>query len=149
MNAYADLYGEANERQLSIIGLDNDESKIKKINNCPSEFQEQCKLVVWLRKKRIVHHHSPNGMKSSYHEGAKFKRLGTMPGFPDIIIPYARKGYHGLYIELKRVSGGVLSESQKWWRDFLAKEGYAWHEAKGCSQAKQIICDYFGLQAGE
>ena len=125
-------------------------TKKKIIKECPSEHEEQIKLIVWLKRKNLIHHHSPNGMMAvSYAEGAKHKRLGTSSGFPDLILPYARKSAHGLFIELKRVYGGKLSESQLFWRDFLLKEGYAWFEAKGCGHAKQIICEYFDIGVGD
>lgn len=108
----------------------------------PTEQQEQFVAVAWLRKMNIPHHHSPNGGYRDYREAAKFKRLGTSAGFPDIFIPKARKGYHGLYIELKRVSGGKLSEAQEWWRDLLLAEGYAWHEAKGATEFIQFVENY-------
>lgn len=34
-------------------------------------------------------------------EGAKFKRMGVLPGVPDILIPKPNKQYNGLCIELK------------------------------------------------
>lgn len=111
-----------------------------------SEHAEQFKLVAWLRKKGIVHHHSPNSMKSNAREGAKYKRLGTRAGFPDILIPYARRSYHGLYIELKRVSGGVLSDYQKWWATHLLNEGYMWEVCYGCAHAQQVICHYMDIE---
>ena len=111
----------------------------------PSEQDEQFRAHAWLAKNGIVHHHSPNGGARDWREGAKFKRMGTSAGFPDFVIPYARKGYHGLYIELKRVSGGKLSDVQVWWRDFLIKEGHAWFEAKGAGELIKIVSDYMDL----
>lgn len=111
----------------------------------PTEQDEQFVVVAWLHKKRVPCHHSPNGGYRNPIEGAKFKRLGVSAGFPDLTIPLARKSYHGLYIELKRVSGGKLSEHQLWWRDVLIREGYAWFEAKGASAAIDIIKNYLDL----
>ncbi len=111
----------------------------------PSEQDEQFRAHAWLVKKGVIHHHSPNGGARDWREGAKFKRMGTSAGFPDFVIPYSRKGYHSLYIELKRVSGGKLSEHQVWWRDFLMREGHAWFEAKGADELIKIVTDYMGL----
>lgn len=112
----------------------------------PSEQQEQFVLAHWLRLKNIPHHHSPNGGYRNPIEAAKFKRLGTSPGFPDIFIPEPRKGHHGLFLELKRVKGGVLSESQAQWGELLIKNGYAWHEPRGAEEAINIITDYLGIK---
>lgn len=111
---------------------------------CPTEQDEQFVAAAWLRRMNIPHHHSPNGGYRNPIEAAKFKRLGTQPGFPDFWIPLMRKGYGGLYIELKRQYGGVLSEHQKYWRDLSRREGYAWYEAKGASQLMEIVKNYLG-----
>lgn len=108
----------------------------------PTEQQEQFVLVHWLKKNNIPHHHSPNGGRRDPIEAAKFKRLGTSAGFPDIFVPLQRKGRGGLFLELKRASGGVLSEAQTIWRDLLILEGYAWYEAKGFEEAKKIVQEY-------
>lgn len=120
--------------------------KVKPEQICPSEQQEQFRAVNWIRKNGIICHHSPNGGYRDAREGAKFKRLGTIAGFPDLTLPYARKGYHGLYIEVKKVHGGKLSDVQVWWRDFLIGEGYAWHLAKGADECIEIVRDYFGMK---
>ena len=110
-----------------------------------SEQQEQYAVHDWMTKKGIIHHHSPNGGKRNQWEGVKFKAMGVSPGYPDLTIPYARKGHHGLYIELKRVSGGKLSSYQEFWRDHLLSEGHYWAEAKGATECINIICDYLEI----
>ena len=113
-----------------------------------SEDAEQFILVNWLLRHQIPHHHSPNGGYREIAEAAKFKRLGVSAGFPDIFIPVPRKGCGGLFIELKRVSGGRLSEAQRGWGDLLIKNGFAWHEAHGSEVAIRIVMDYFGMLDG-
>jgi hypothetical protein len=143
MRSVAALYG----TQLDLEGVRDkgDREKKKVERTCPTEQQEQFAVHAWLMKRNIVHNHSPNGGYRDVVEGAKFKRMGVSAGFPDLEFPYARKGYHGLYIELKRLNGGKLSEHQVWWRDHLLKEGYAWFEAKGFDECIRIICDYLGI----
>jgi VRR-NUC domain len=116
------------------------------MEECPTEQQEHFVAAAWLREMNIPHHHSPNGGYRDIREAAKFRRLGTSAGFPDLWIPLARKGYHGLYIELKRVKGGVLSDQQKYWRDLSIKEGYAWFEARGAQQMMDIVLNYLEAQ---
>lgn len=116
-----------------------------KIKKCPSERYEQIVAVTWLRKHGIVVHHSPNGGRRDAREGAAFKAMGVSAGFPDLTLPYARNGYHGLYIEVKTVIGGRLQESQIEWGEFLKNQGYAWYEAKGAVEVVQIVCDYLGI----
>jgi hypothetical protein len=110
-----------------------------------SEDEEQALLVAWLQIKDIRHYAVPNGGKRDIVEAVKFKRTGVSPGVPDLCIPLPRSLYHGLYIELKRVSGSTISEKQQEWIDFLRKEGYRAEVAKGAEQAKAIVVDYLGL----
>ena len=45
---------------------------------------------------------SLNGVKlTSKVAGARAKQSGMKKGFPDLFLPVARKGHHGLFIELK------------------------------------------------
>lgn len=69
-------------------------------------------------------HHSPNGGKRSEKEGAKLKRQGTQPGWPDIEIvgPLGRL----FFIEVKRLVGGALSREQIELRDWCETNGVPW-----------------------
>lgn len=147
--AYNLLHGKAqnNDEVMGngvLTGIDEDKP-IKNRKRSYEEQKDQFKVHAWLVQKSIWHHHSPNGGYRNAVEAAKFKRMGTSPGFPDLIIPYIRKGYGGLFVELKRKEGGTLSAYQKEWRDFLIKEGYAWYEAKGFDEVKRIVCDYLDV----
>lgn len=138
---YNALYGE----QAELSELAQPKSKAAPKRTCPIEQDEQFAAHAWLLKMNIRHNHSPNGGYRDIREAAKFKRMGVSAGFPDFEIPYARKGYHGLYIELKRLFGGKLSEYQVWWRDHFLAEGYAWHEAKGAQELILLVKNYFDM----
>jgi hypothetical protein len=107
-----------------------------------SEATEQIKVATWLTKANIPFYHVPNGGYRRREEALKLKAMGVSPGVPDICIPMARKGCHGLYIELKREQGGKLSGAQGYWRDVLRREGYAWHMAQGAVECIKIISEY-------
>lgn len=113
-------------------------------NELKTEDEEQFQLVKWLRDKNIPFYHVPNQRRTTVQYGAKLKRLGVSAGVPDLVITCMRGGYGGLYIELKRVKGGVLSESQALWRDTLIREGYAWYMALGAEHGKVIVKQYLG-----
>ena len=98
---------------------------------------------MWLTKNKIPFYHIPNGGKRSMLEAIKFKRLGVKAGIPDICIPVARSPYHGLYIELKRRFGGVVSEAQAYWLEELRLQGYYVCVAKGADEAIKIVQYYF------
>lgn len=71
----------------------------------------------------------------------KLKAEGVKPGIPDIHLPVARKGYHGLYIEMKWGKNG-LTEKQKSMHELLSKEGNLVLTCYGFDEAKAAIDDY-------
>lgn len=79
-------------------------------------------------------HHIPNGGKRDKRTAVALKRQGVKAGVPDICLPVARNGYHGLYIELK-AGKNKATKSQGKWQKFLNSQGYyavicyGWHEA--------------------
>lgn len=116
--------------------------------NIPTEEQEQMKLIEWTElmtakwPELVLLHHIPNGGSRHSVEAAKLKRMGVKRGVPDIHLPVARGGFHGLYIEMKRTEGGTLSDDQEWWLKALAKQGYASWMCDGCDKAIEVITDY-------
>jgi hypothetical protein len=80
---------------------------------------------------------NPNGGDRHRVVAAKMKAEGTRRGIPDLTLPVARGGYHGLYIEMKTATGRPSKEQIEWIRRLQA-EGYravvcrgwqaAWHE---------------------
>lgn len=91
----------------------------------------------------------PGGKRGSAAETLKFKIIAVLkslgclrPGYPDLFLPVARGGYHGLYIELKRPGSGKVSEDQEWWIDQLNGQGYYATFAWGEIEAKNVILMY-------
>jgi len=119
--------------------------RVKKRRLVSSEEQEQILLSAWLTKHNIMHHHSPNGGLRNAREGAKFKRMGVRAGWPDVHLPYARKGYYSLFIEVKRKVGGQLTDSQKYCLEELNKLGHLAVVARGADEAIEIIKQYFDM----
>ena len=113
-----------------------------KPNLSPTEDQEQTVLVNWLDRRHIPFYHVPNGGQRNALEGAKFKRLGVRAGVPDICVCRANKTHHGLYIELKRLQGGRLTENQSYWQRLLEREGYKWVLALGAADAIKAVEEY-------
>jgi hypothetical protein len=142
--AYAALYGER-EEQLDLVVDQEEQKRSPKKNTTPLEDFEQIVASVWLEKNNIIFYHVPNGGSRNPIEGAKFKRMGVKAGVPDVCIPIARKGYHGLYIELKRVSGGVVSDTQRWWLNELKQQGYDTYVAKGAQDLINYVKNYMEI----
>ena len=84
----------------------------------------------------------PNGGKRAIKTAVALKKQGVKRGVPDMCLPVARGGYHGLYIELKRQKGGTVSETQKSWITALAKQGYKAVVCKGADEAIGTIKEY-------
>lgn len=123
----------------------------------PEEVEQQ-EFVKWLDDNCIIFYHIRNEGTFSKRlingkmlclEGIKFKRLGVKSGVPDICVPIARGGFHGLYIELKRLDGGSgLSETQKVWINALSREGYKAVQANGHEAAIEVVKNYLLLSKG-
>lgn len=89
-------------------------------------------------------HHSPNGGKRNIREAAKFKRMGTRAGFPDLFLAYPNKKYNGLFVELK-APGGRATEKQKEWINKLNSRGYYAKVCIGFEEAKNTILEYLNI----
>jgi hypothetical protein len=61
---------------------------------------------------------------------------------PDLFLPTPSGGFHGLWLELKKRSGGRLSPEQKGWIERLRGQGYAAEVARGWEEGKEIILGY-------
>jgi len=114
----------------------------------PTESEEQKMLFQWAGfsegrypELRLLHH-IPNGGKRGKAEAGRFKAQGVKPGVPDICLPVARFGWHGLYIELKRTNGSKVSAEQKWWLAMLEAQGYKAIVCMGSKEAVIAIQDY-------
>jgi VRR-NUC domain len=123
--------------------------RAKKIpSTVPTEYQEQCDLIAWCDRHQdlrvcLIYSHL-NGMRTGLGTAIKAKRSGARNGIPDLFLPVPSNGYHGLYIELKRLKGGVVSAEQKAWGKQLKLLGYQWVLCRGCNEAKLEIAGYLG-----
>lgn len=95
------------------------------------EHDLQAEVFVWandpaeqLRHPELALLHAiPNGGHRTPRTAGRQKAEGVKPGVPDLDLPAARGGYHGLRIELKR-PGGTTSPEQAHWMAALAREGH-------------------------
>lgn len=76
-------------------------------NRKRSEATEQERVISWCGYNADRHpelkliYHIPNGGSRNELEAANLKRQGVKAGVPDLTLPVALNGYHGLYIEMK------------------------------------------------
>jgi hypothetical protein len=102
----------------------------------PTEHEEQRELVKWFRQSfdgvRIFA--IPNGGARSITTAAKLKVEGVSAGVPDLYVPEWK-----LWIEMKRVKGGVVDKAQKDWHDYLTAIGDVVIVCRGADEAKRMI----------
>lgn len=110
----------------------------------PTEEQEQALFVRWLSKefKGYSFFAIPNGEFRFKRTAMRLKAQGVSPGVPDLFIPHSSQDFHGLFIEMKRTKGGVLSDHQKKWIAYLKEKGYRVEVCKGFEEAKRVALDY-------
>ena len=117
----------------------------------PSEGEEQARLFSWCRMQLWQHpelellFHIPNGGSRNKAEAGRFKAEGVKAGVPDLLLPVAKGGYHGLFIELKRLDGGRVSTEQKAWMDKLKGQGYRAAVCRGWEEASEELLGYLAL----
>lgn len=113
----------------------------------PSEHSEQVALMQWVEVVRAQYpalgmlYAIPNGGFRLPATAKKLQSEGVKPGVPDLCLPVARSGFHGLYLEMK-AKDGRLSPNQTRWLALLSAEGYAARVAYSFDQAVQLLTDY-------
>jgi hypothetical protein len=106
----------------------------------PTEHEEQREVVKWFRQthRDVRIFAIPNGGQRSLATAARLKVEGVSSGVPDLFIPAWR-----LWVEMKRIKGGVLSSEQKDWIKYLEEVGYCAKVCKGADDAKEQITAFF------
>ncbi|NID15403.1 VRR-NUC domain-containing protein [Luteibacter yeojuensis] len=126
----------------------------------PTEHEEQATLVEWAEVAAaklpelhllfaipngaaLASKNTGSGRRSRFsRQGAKLRAEGMKSGVPDLCLPVARGQYHGLFIEMKRTKGGMLSPEQKEWLHRLADQGYCAIRCNGWWEARTAILQY-------
>ena len=112
-----------------------------------SESQEQCSLFAWWnwtcsRWPDAVMFAIPNGGWRSLRTAARLKAEGVLAGVPDIFLAAPRGPFHGLFVEMKRASGGTVSKPQKLVMARLQAAGYACRVCRGFADARAAVEEY-------
>lgn len=110
-------------------------------NHVMSEATDQIEVVRWCDLHGVPVYHVPNEAKRKPTSGAYLRRMGMKAGVPDLCIPVARNGYHGLYIEMKYGKGKVTENQLKWLKR-LRLEGYAAFVCYGSESAIECVRRY-------
>ena len=117
----------------------------KKIN---SEYTEQVEIFKWSKTLEEQYpclkylNSSLNGIRLPIGLAMKAKRSGLIKGYPDIFLPYKTKLHNGLFIELKKTKGGLLSKEQREFINYLNSQSYLAFVCRGADEAKIAILNY-------
>ncbi len=92
----------------------------------------------------------PNGGHRHIAVAKKMQLEGVKSGVPDMCLPVARQGFHGLFIEMKSAdsrpkrpgSKGPLSEEQRRWLQALNDQGYRAAVCFGSQEAIDLLTQY-------
>ncbi|RZA16269.1 MAG: VRR-NUC domain-containing protein [Proteobacteria bacterium] len=92
-------------------------------------------------------YHVPNGGHRHKLVAIKLKGQGVKAGVPDLVLPMARGGYFGLYLEFKATApnDAAVSASQHAWIRRLNEQGYLAIVCRGHFDAMEQIRAYLQL----
>ena len=128
-----------------------------------TEHAHQVALFMWAASKEVQELYPqlkklyaiPNGGERNVIVANRLRAEGVKSGFPDIGLPVARHGFHGLFIELKRPKterelkgrlqkrvAGKVSEKQSQWINDLREEGFAVAICIGFEEARKTLLQY-------
>ena len=111
--------------------------------------QESVQLITvfdWVRWNKLDSFiwHIANERRTTPQAGSLLKRMGVKAGVADIAVMKAAKGFHGMFIELKTVTG-VLSPKQKEFLHSMNENGYLAKVAYSADEAIKTIQEYLGI----
>lgn len=111
-----------------------------------SEHDIQSACVNWFRYQypKYLIYAIPNGGERNAIVAAKLKKEGVLAGVPDLHIPIARKGFHGLYIEMK-AGKNKPTDNQLTIMDKLRNEGYKCEVCYNLDDFIKTVTSYFNL----
>jgi hypothetical protein len=115
------------------------------------EGMEQAALLRELKLRlpavEALIYHVPNGGQRHKLVAIKLKEQGVKAGVPDLVLPMARGGYFGLYLEFKATvpNDAAVSASQHAWIRQLNEQGYLAIVCRGHFDAMEQIRAYLLL----
>ena len=113
----------------------------------PTEAREQKAFVRWftLQYADDILFSIPNHLIRSPAQAMNEFALGLRKGMPDLGILRPCGPYHGLFVEMKRSTGGIVSEAQETMIAKLNYRGYKAIVAEGADEAMQATKDYMNI----
>lgn len=114
----------AHLREARSSGTDSLPKLEKSMTHEEENLQIRCVTYFSLQYPKLERllHHSPNGGRREIREAARFKRMGTRAGFPDLILLQPAGKYPYLAVELKTVTGDQ-EDRQKEYQKLITEAG--------------------------
>lgn len=113
------------------------------------EGAEQVSLVKMVRqrfpKEGALLIHIPNGgSRRNAFEGWRLREQGVRAGVSDLLLPVARGGYHGLWVEFKASAPYTArtTPAQLEWLELMNEQGYLAKLCIGLDEAFETIESY-------
>jgi hypothetical protein len=113
----------------------------------PTEAKEQKAFVSWMRLQYpdVIIFSVPNHLIRSQAQAMNEYSMGLLVGVPDLAIMEPRGPWHGLFIEMKRREGGIVSGAQDSVIARLNDKGYHAIVAQGWHEAMEATQEYFSI----
>ena len=118
------------------------------------EHRQQVRMFSWVMKEAERRPELgllfaiPNGGARSAVTGARLKEEGVRRGVPDMMLPVARGGFHGLFIELKADAKARPTKEQTLWLAQLSEQGYRAVVCHGAGEAQAALLEYLTMAMG-
>lgn len=122
----------------------------KQVMPVPSEDEEQIEFIRYLdTRSELKYSAIPNNTYSPHMSvKVKNKKLGLRAGLPDLLVAIPDVGI--AFVEMKRIKGGVVSEVQKEWIEWLNRcPGTEARVCKGWREAVAFIEELSPSQYGQ
>jgi hypothetical protein len=117
-----------------------------------AEGDEQAQLIKLFRAQfpavgALLIHVPNGGSRKNAFEGWRLKEQGVRAGVSDLLLPVARGGFFGLWIEFKAAppNDAAVSDSQREWVAQMQAQGYAAQICLGVDAALRVLVDYMAL----
>jgi hypothetical protein len=123
----------------------------KLVKSLPSEHQMQCQVIKWAAMQERAHptlaclYAVPNAAVRDKGQAGWMIDEGLKTGVPDLVLPVARQGHHGLYIEMKR-KPNKIGPNQQIWIDRLRAQGNRVEVCFSAEEAMTVLRDYLGMR---
>lgn len=110
-----------------------------------SEQAIQEAVAAWSRRGGYLFHADPLGLLRGIRGGMRAKAAGARKGWPDLV--YLLAGGRSVYVELKRLRGGVVSPEQEEVHGEMRAAGHEVHVVRAVD-GRDAIAQIRGLLHG-